>query len=101
MKAPNAAGAPTLSERVAGTEPVTVPSADVVTAGTSSSVETTLVWPEESVIFADRTTWSPMCSYAGRYSNSYGVRPTVATGRPFAVSATDLTPKSSAATTTG
>ena len=40
----------------------TVPGVDEVTTGTSSSAETTVVWPEESVILALRTTWSPMCS---------------------------------------
>ena len=78
-----------------------MPGVSVVIAGTLISVETMLVWPEESVIVAVSVTTSPMCSYAGVYSNSYGVWPRVATGRPLAVSATDFTPKSSPATTTG
>ena len=83
------------------TLPLTVPGVVVVIAGTVTSVETTLFWPEESVIVAASVTMSPMSPYAGDQVNSYGVWPTVATGAPLAVSATDFTPKSSAATTTG
>ena len=60
MKAPKEAGGPTLSASVAGTVPPTVPGVSVVIAGTLTSVETTLVWPEESVIVAASVTMSPM-----------------------------------------
>ena len=62
MKAPNVAAGPTVRARVAGTVPPTVPGVLVVIAGTVTSVETTLVWPEESVIVAASVTILPIWS---------------------------------------
>ncbi len=56
------AAGPTVRASVAGTVPPTVPVVLVVIAGTLTSVETTLVWPEESVIVAASVTILPIWS---------------------------------------